>query len=117
MSIVERLESQREELVAAMRSVAALPAGVPEEQTVQFVRGYVDIIIATAKGDLGPRSTYLNAVIPGVKAAGMPLSLIISSLSSCDVALAAVAGREHLPWVGSFCAAYSAELVQIWERS
>lgn len=117
MSMLAELQEKREELFQAMKRATKRPAGQTEEQTEQFLHGYLGLIEAAVQGNLQPRNDYLAAVIPGTKSVGMTLGYVMATLVDVNMALASVISRENLPWYIEFCHSYAEDLIQIWEAS
>jgi hypothetical protein len=113
-AILQELESKREEIILLM--LAGTTSLGSEAEQRQFVAGYFDLILAAARGDLGPRDAYLETVIPGIKQGGLGFDYVLAQMAAVGMAVAAVVSREHVLWHMAFTREYVSLLVQQWNR-
>jgi hypothetical protein len=115
MTPSEAIQSRQSELVDVMMQMADRELGTPENEVRQFITGFVALLAAAADGDYRPRDEYLASVIPALRDANMPLSIIIDGMIRVGMSAAAVLDREHLPWVVRFCSEHTREILRIWK--
>lgn len=89
--------------------------GTSEEDTRQFVVGYVSLVRAALSGDTDARDVYLESVIPALRAGGMPLTIVMAGMVRAATAVAAVAGPEHAEWLCRFQSDYTRRMLALWE--
>lgn len=109
------LEAKRETIIELMLATTNGPT--PPNEQRQFISGFIDLVIAAARGDTTPRDEYLDAVIPGCKGAGMAQSMVVSAMVPVSMALALHLPSDAFAWTSAFCMDYTARIMSIWERS
>ena len=112
----EALAAHREALVAKMLEHDVGDAGTSEEESEQFIRGFVDAVERSANGDDSARDTYIDVVIPSIRDAGMPLPVVLDGMVRVSMAMTAVLPAEHHGWVIRFCGDYTRRLVHAWQH-
>jgi len=117
MALVELLADKRQALIDHMMATRNERIGTSEEDTLQFVRGYVDLVERAAAGDDGPMNNYLEAVIPAIKAAGMPLHVVMDGMVRVAMSYTAVLPSEHHKWAVDFNGDYTTKLTEAWEAA
>lgn len=115
MSIADALSAKRRELIELMVQTSSPAHGTTEADVRQFVVGYFNIVLAAADGSFGPRDEYLGTVLPSLRDAGMPLSIIMDGMVRVATATAATLGTEHAAWLCSFQGDYCARILAVWE--
>lgn len=109
------LEAKRETIIELMLATTKGPTPPAEQR--QFISGFIDLVIAAARGNTAPRDEYLEVVIPGCKGAGMAQSMVVSTMVPVSMALAAHLPHETFAWTSEFCMDYTSRIMSIWERS
>lgn len=84
------------------------------EDVQQLATGFLSVMDAAAAGDVRLRDTYLATVIPGVRAAGIPLATTLEAMTRVVVAVVSCMPAQHCPWIADFCGDYTARLVRAW---
>lgn len=112
MSITDALSAKRSELIDLL--VQTNTAGGSAHEARQLVNGYYNLLAAAAAGDLAPRDEFLSTVIPALRAAGMPLSVVMDGLVRLAAATGAVLGTEHAPWLCQFLTEYCERILATW---
>jgi hypothetical protein len=118
MSPAEEISQRREELVRSMLECAeGTSAAISESERRQFIVGFLALLEALAGGDTGPRTQYLEAVIPGIKHAGMPLPMVLGNMLAVAMGLAAASSAENRRWFVDACVEHTSLLLATWERA
>lgn len=114
MSVAEAVASKRELLFEMMVATADRSLGTPVAAITQFVRGFINVLEASARGNHEPRDIYLTSVIPALRDGSLSLETTVAAMVRVTAAAALVLGSEHLRWVADYCADYTARLLAIW---
>ena len=92
-----------------------LALGTSKEDIEQFLRGYYNVVVAAAAGDESVREQYLQAVVPGIKSAGMGLPTVMDGMVRVAMVMAHEVEPRFLPWLMEFTSAYTMRLAELWE--
>ena len=114
MGITADLEASRDQLAQRMfdHRAANLPAS--DEAGWQFIHGYIDVVVQASKGNTEPLDHYMHAVIPGIKASGIPWAVVMDSMIRVAMVLVAVL-PQHAEWLVEFNGDYVRRLCNSWE--
>jgi hypothetical protein len=115
MSVGAELERKRERVLERMFEFRNRNLGTTESEVRQFLLGYFNVVVAAANGNMDVREEYLQAVVPGIKGAGMPLPLVMDGMVRVAMVLAGELDAEHMPWLIEFNADYTSRLTELWE--
>lgn len=116
MSLADQLKERREKILDRMFELSDKTVPTPPDEIRQFLAGFFHLVQSSAEGDDQPRNDYLETVIPGIKAAGMPLPLVMDGMVRVAMVLAAEVDTEHVPWMVEFNAKYTTRLLEIWTQ-
>jgi len=119
-SAAEDLRQRREAILTRLMALFPEiegPQSVPQAETRQFLSGYLNMVEAGARGDLGPREDMLDMVVVGLKHSGLPLGDVLESVIAIGMALAVSVDPQHVPWHIQFNRDYVKRLVQKWQQS
>jgi hypothetical protein len=115
MSISTALETKRERILERMFEFRNPLLVTTEDDQKQFFLGYFNVVAAAAAGNDAVREEYLQAVVPGIKLAGMPLPMVMDGMVRVAMVLAAEVDAEHMAWMVAFNADYTSRLTELWE--
>lgn len=110
MSVVEELERKRERILEQRFEFRNQGLETPGEEQEQFLRGYFNVVAAGASANPDLSEAYLQALVPGSKSAGMPLTMV-----RVTMVMAAELDARHRPWLINFTAKHTWRLTEIWE--
>ena len=113
-AVAAHLASEETVLIEKMmevRNVTDLASSA--EDARQFMVGFVRLMQASASGDDGPRDEYLSTVIPAIRDAGMPLTVVLDGMVRVAIGATAIL-PEHALWFSNFCANYTVRLLEVW---
>ncbi len=105
---------------ACMRETSddeAARAGFTEEDTRQYISGFLAVVEAAAEGDNGPRDDYLATMIPATKGTGLSLGSVLGGMVGVASGLCHAMPTEALPWCGAFLRDYTVRLLEVWDAS
>lgn len=114
MGLAEELESKRQVILDAMFEHRNRELATPDDGIRQFLLGYFNVLVAAASGDDSIRQEYLQAVVPGLRTAGMPLAMVMDGMVRVAMDVAAAVDAEHLAWLIDFNADYTYRLTDLW---
>lgn len=113
-AVADEIANQREPWLKELLRVVPLSEGALESETKQFLHGFLYLIEACARGDEGPRTDYLELVIPSVKASGMTLGYVMRALVVLQVQLGIMTAAENRDWHLKFAGDYAERVVEAW---
>ena len=86
-----------------------------EEGTSQFVRGFLDVIAQDLEGNNKARDEYMSLVVPPLKEAGLPLSMMVRSVAPMFAIIGAYLGPVHSAWLSQYAHDHSECLFSVWD--
>lgn len=110
--IAEMIKNNYEELIFRILEVTPPGEGASSEDIRQFITGFVHMLEQAARGNLEPRTQYLSAVVPAIKAGGMPGTVVFGGMVGVAMAVAAyfASDPDALGWTVEFCCNYTRDL-------
>lgn len=115
MSLSEHLEARREVILEKMFEYRRPDLQTPAEHQRQFHLGYFNLVAAAAAGDDGVRDEYLQAVVPGIKAAGLSLGVVMDGMVRVATIMVSETDKKHHDWLIRFNADYTFRLSELWD--
>lgn len=112
--IAAAIQANYDDLVETMMATTNQDAGTSESDRRQFIAGYVHILAAASREDLGPRDEYLATVIPAIRDGGMPLAVVMDGMVRVATAAGAVLGPKHAKWLSDFQGDYICRILTMW---
>lgn len=118
MTVADQLVERRDRILERMLEMNQNSASdTPDDQVRQFLMGFYNLVLSSAQGDDQPRNDYLETVIPGIKASGMPLGEVMDGMVRVAMVMGAEVDAEDLGWMVDFNANYTLRLIEIWDQS
>jgi hypothetical protein len=90
-------------------------AQMREEETAQFIRGFLDVLEQELIGNKGAYKEYLHLIILPLKQAGLTLPLAGCAIAPMYSVIAAHLGVAHLDWLTLYMHEYSKFFFNVWE--
>jgi hypothetical protein len=108
-SIANRIHSDTDALVARINTLLPASDGISAADTHQFIVGFVHMMEQAARGNMEPRDEYREAVIPAIRAGGMPAGPVMSGMVCVGMGVAAfyASNDEVLRWTTNFCSEHT----------
>jgi hypothetical protein len=115
MTVGEALEAKRERILGQLFEYRNRDLQTTEQEVKQFLLGYFNLVVASAGGNDDIREEYLHAVVPGIRAGGMSLAMVMDGMVRVAMVLVAETEPEHHDWLIKFNADYTFRLSELWE--
>lgn len=90
---------------------------VPDAALRRFICGFINVLVASARGDHGARDIYLTSGIPALRQGPLPLEAILGAMLRVTTSAACVLGPEHVEWICDYCADYAQRLLALWQEA
>jgi hypothetical protein len=116
--IANTIHDSSNDLIARIMERLPPAEGTSEQDTHQFIAGYVHMMEAAARGNFELREQYWEGVIPAIKAGGMPLEPVMTGMVWLSMGIAAFysTDEEVREWAMGFCAEHSAQLARVYSQ-